>query len=297
MPIEYRPSAFSVVGSGGFGTDRGSGGALPLNGRIAARKQLTDDLVILDIDLDGWEFPAFVPGQYADLALQVERTVQEVLALSSMSDGTAEMIKRSYSIASSSDDRKHLQFLLNLVHGGEFTPSLWRMNEGDRVYVEPCPRGYFTLENVPVESDVIFVATGTGVAPFMSKLRTFAAKKRWRRAVLVHAVRYERDLAFREELAALDRSNENFSYLPTVTRDGKNGGWKGLRIRPQEVLQREDFPTLSGGIDVHPSGDNLHLFFCGNPDMVRDAVARYEAAGFVRQTANRPGTLHMESYW
>ena len=82
----------------------------------------------------------------------------------------ARFIRRAYSVASSSKQREHFELFLALVPSGEITPRL--LPPGDRLWLGPKVTGMFTLREAPPEQNIVTVATGTGLAPYMSMLRT-----------------------------------------------------------------------------------------------------------------------------
>ncbi len=249
------------------------------NATLVERRDLHADLHLLCVAPDGGEYPPFEPGQYTSLG-RVEP------------DGT--LVRRTYSIASSAHRRDRLEFFVVHVDDGEFTTWLGRQREGARLWLAPRASGAFTLEGVSRGHDVVFVATGTGVSPYLSMIRTYRRDPRWRRCVLIHGVRRAADLGYRVELEALARDDERFVYLPTVTREPEGSDWTGLRGRVQEVLEPERFESLCGfAIDPRAT----HVFLCGNPAMVDDVEARLAARGFTHHRSRRPGTLHVEKYW
>ena len=293
MPFNYQPAAFSSARRETTGPDF-TGHGLPLNAWIENRDDLNDELSILTIRLNNWALPVFEPGQYADIALQM-RTTDSPLSLSSLPLQHAEQTRRSYSIASSPLRLDRIELLINLVPRGRFTPSLWRLDEGDRLHVEPRVRGRFTLAGVPRDATILLVASGTGIAPYMAMLRHYTGTGRWRKLVLMHSVRYVEDLAYREELEALSRRDASLIYLPTVTRKREGVRWDGLEERVQLLLEPERLEQLAGTYPDPAQG--THLFLCGNPEMITSVRARYEELGFTLHRPNTPGTLHMESYW
>jgi len=285
------------------------GSGLPLNGTIARRIDLNPELAVLTILLNGWKLDPFEAGQFVDISLQTRSSVHQQVNLDSSRFVPNEMIRRSYSIASSPDQRDRVELLLNLVPRGEFTPSLWRLDEGSGVHVNPRVRGRFTLSaalgnqhgrdgNVwsQFHPHVVFIATGTGLAPYMSMLRQASDNgPRWASATLMHSVRVEEDLAYKDELKALARRNElRFKYFPTVTR-ASDGSWVGENRRVQTLLEPDNYAELTRGRAIRP--EDTHIFLCGNPEMIEGLREQFEADGFIHHTNSTPGNLHFESYW
>jgi ferredoxin/flavodoxin---NADP+ reductase len=308
MPINYQPTSFSSVRLDAI---RGPGGSgLPLNGTIGRRVDLNPELAVLTIYLNGWQLNPFEAGQFVDISLQTRSSIHQAVNLSSTQFVPGEMLSRSYSIASSPDQLDRVELLLNLVPRGEFTPALWRLNEGARVHVSPRVRGRFTLSSAfddpdtgdgskdlpPFHPHVVFVATGTGLAPYMSMLR-YAAEHgpEWASATLFHSVRVEEDLAFRDELKSFAQRNAlRFTYIPIVTRAPEKT-WFGQHERVQQLLKDHQYTELTRGRSIRP--EDTHIYLCGNPDMIDGLRDQFEEDGFTQHTNNAPGNLHFESYW
>src|SRR4030095_8633926 len=89
-----------------------------------------------------------------------------------------------------------LEFFLVRVAGGALTPSLLSLDVGDTLFVDDKPRGFFTIEYVPRCRDGWLVSTGTGLAPFLSMLRSKRVWQRFERVVVVHGVRLNAHLAY-----------------------------------------------------------------------------------------------------
>lgn len=185
----------------------------------------------------------FQPGQF--VSFEVERT------------GTAFPITRAYSIASSPDEDDRILLLLNLVPGGSGSGYLFRLREGDETGFRG-PAGSFTLP--PGPRDLLFVATGTGIAPFRSMLWWLAEHEPSRRVTLFWGVRSERDVYYQDELARLRERLANFSSVTSLSRP--SGAWTGATGRVT--------PLVDARIE---SVANLEVFVCGNSGMIADVVS------------------------
>ena len=262
-----------------------------LNASITERIDVNDDLAIYRVKPDGGPAPPFVPGQFITLGLPKQNPRD------GQGDPTAtrpKMYKRAYSIASSANELDTMEFLIVLVDEGHLTPKIWKLHEGDRLWMNDRANGGFTLDGVPGDKDLVMVGTGTGLAPFVSMVRTFHGRPRWRRLVLVHGVRLAGDLAYRQELEGLAEADPTVTYVPTVTREPEGSAWAGVRGRVQSVLEPAAFKDLAG-FELTPDG--AHVFLCGNPKMITSVEEMLEQRGFVTQTKNQPGNVHFERYW
>jgi ferredoxin--NADP+ reductase len=138
------------------------------------------------------------------------------------------------------------------------------------------------------------VSTGTGVAPFMSMLRTYRGQNRWRRFVLINGVRVAADLGYRAELEQITREDPTVIYVPLATREPEGGSWTGLRGRVQTALEPATYQRLAGA-PLDPA--HCHVFLCGNPQMIDDVELLLGQRGFVTDSRTGRGNVHFERYW
>lgn len=259
--------------------------------RLVSKVDLADGLAIITILLDR-ELP-FRPGQHVTLWLTHRRRT----------------IPRPYSIASSPSQPGRLEFYLNLVAEGQMTPSLWdpdvilalEAQDGQTSIAVGGPQGRFCL-NTDDPRDLVFIASGTGLAPFMSMIRKLNEDSRNatdfhpRRIYLVHGVSHSAHLGFRgelEELAAatIRNSRRRFAliYLPTVSRPHLDPAWVGLTGRAESLL--EDAPgsnpnpskleiTVRGMLNGLLRPETHAVYVCGHPGTVSNTVRILTARGY-----------------
>lgn len=266
------------------------------NATVVRKEIIAEGLVILRIAPD--ETPVrFEPGQYTVLGLYGrEPRVFESESEDPPSD-PEKLIKRAYSIASGSTEEE-LEFYIVLVTTGALTPRLLSLGEGNRLWLSPKAVGVFTIDSVPSDSDVVLVSTGTGLAPYISMLRTVMAKEcgRDRRWGVVHGARRSWDLGYRSELETYRKNCSNFFYLPSITRPSERDPWSGHIGRVQTFLADGTFEKEWG----EPlDSSKQHFFLCGNPGMVEDSVRYLETRGFSQHhhRKNPDGQIHVERYW
>jgi ferredoxin--NADP+ reductase len=204
------------------------------------------------------------------------------------------MIRRAYSIASHSRSDEFLEFYITVVMSGDLTPRLFNLGIKDRIYVGPKAVGMFTLAKAPRDRHVILVATGTGLAPYVSMLRSDLECGGTRRIVVLHGARCSWDLAYRTELTSLARHCPNLTYIPVITRPQEDPTWRGRTGYLQDVLL-SGFIEESTGLELLP--DSFHVYLCGNPGMIETVIERLSVRGFVRDRGHDIGTLHTEEYW
>jgi ferredoxin--NADP+ reductase len=203
------------------------------------------------------------------------------------------MVRRAYSIASESRADEYLEFYLTVVMSGELTPRLFNLKIKDRVYLGPKAVGVFTLDKAPGKH-ILMVGTGTGLAPYMSMLRTELVCNGPRQFVVVHGARYSWDLGYRTELTGLARHCGNFHYIPVITRPQEDVTWRGRSGYLQNVIASN---AIQGETGLALTPDNFDIFLCGNPGMIETVIEWAEIQGFVRDRGHDIGTLHTEEYW
>lgn len=181
------------------------------------------------------------------------------------------MVARAYSMVSTAADRDYLEFLSIHVPDGPLTSELVHIRPGDRVWVNNKTTGTLTRYHVLPGRTLYMLATGTGLAPFMSLVRDPELYGRFEHVVLVHSVRTVAELAYREELEALDRPR--FHYVPTVTREPFPTPERGADLfRSGTLSERLGLPP------PHPDMDRVMI--CGNPEMTRETTRFLKATGW-----------------
>lgn len=265
-----------------------------LNATILRKVRITEELFLLHVKPDQG-VPTFVPGQYVALGLYGSSPRPDAFPPEKEAQDPAKIIKRAYSIGSSPLTRDYLEFYIATVADGALTSRMYLAEEGARVFLAPKVTGTFTLKDVPNDANLVFVSTGTGIAPFMSMIRT---PESWgdRTITVVHGVRYEKDLAYRQELEAIAAGDPTdylsgveagrLRYHPIVSRG--DDSWKGSRGHVQSLFE-------SGVIPLDPKKD--HVFLCGNPAMIDGMEALLTSRSFVVHSKRTPGNLHLERYW
>ena len=237
--------------------------------RVLARTEWAPGLITLRLDVE----PSFEAGQFFNLGLYLP----------------GEFTRRAYSAASAPG--APLEFFIAEVNDGEFSPALFALGEGQHVWVEDKPQGFFTLRYVPDAEDLWLVATGTGLGPFIAMLRSGLVWERFRRVVLVHGVRDTAQLAYRAELAAWGEERP-LSVVTCLSRERAAAPFLSGRVT--EALQNA---SLEGSAGVSISPDRSHVMLCGNPDMVAEMSTLLHERGLAKHRQRKPGHITIEKYW
>lgn len=223
----------------------------------------------------------FRAGQFARLGVQ-------------KADGS--LVWRAYSMVSAPHD-EFLEFFSIVVPDGEFTSELSRLKVGDSLLVDKQAFGFLTLERFVGGRDLWLLASGTGLAPFLSILQDFEAWQRFERIVLVYSARTASELAYQplihglKQLEHLAEFADKLVYLPLVTREQAPGCLHG---RITSLLCSGELERAAG---LALSAEHSRLMLCGNPQMIEDTRGLLKQRGLHLSLARRPGQVAVENYW
>jgi len=205
---------------------------------------------------------SFAAGQYATIGVAIDGGV----------------IERPYSIVSSPYE-PFLEFFVELVPGGVLTPKLWELKLGSSILVRRRIVGHFSLDTH--FNRHLMLATVTGVAPFISMLRTHQIEqargaKLEDRFLVIHGASRSADFGpYLGELDALSRSGW-LSYLPTISRPWEEPDWKGERGRIEDVVRKH-------ADRLEFNGTNAVAYACGHPGMVENVKGLLTRACFPKE--------------
>ena len=257
--------------------------------------EVAPGLAILRVVPDGWDLPDFTPGQFGVLGLPGSAPRCEDCDPEEENVDPDKLIKRAFSIASSSLAKEYMEFYIVLVPDGALTPRLFALSNGDRLWLSPKATGAFTLQNTPSDKHVVLISTGTGLAPYLSMLRTQLACGDGRKFAVLHGVRHSWDLGYRSELMTLDRMCPNFDYIPIISRPKEEAAvWRGATGYVQDLWTGTPLTDAWG---FRPSPEDTHVFVCGNPAMITDMEEILATEGFKEHKKKEPGQVHVEKYW
>jgi NAD(P)H-flavin reductase len=226
--------------------------------RVSRIEDLTHDVRVTTLELQNPSEIHFQAGQF--ISFEVPKA------------GLPFPVTRPYSIASPPSAVHQIELLFNLVPGGPGSSFLFSLNPGDPVSFRG-PAGTFVLRDYP-DRRLLFVATGTGIAPIRSMLLTRLPSPT--PVALIWGLRNERDLYYQDELAALAARYPEFSY--TITLSQPTGGWTGAVGRVQPLVDAQTTRV-----------DDLAVYVCGGQDMIHSVTAVIRAHGVC--------PIHREQYF
>ncbi len=239
------------------------------NATLVKRVDDTEDLASFWIRFDNEPTP-FEAGQYMTIGVRIEDKI----------------LQRPYSVASSPREAADgYEMYVRLVPVFRFTTALWRLPVGHRMRMIG-PKGKFMLQPDD-ERTHLFISTGTGIAPFISQMRTLLMDGTPRRVVMLNGVSYVHDLGYRPLLEGWQASGEYpVTYIPTVSRpnDPANAGWTGRGGRVEANIA-----DVCDELGLTPA--NTIAYICGNPEMIVTAESLLLERGFAEEQ------VKTELYW
>ncbi|SJN32841.1 ferredoxin--NADP reductase [Psychrobacter sp. JB385] len=209
-----------------------------------------------------------------------------------------EDIFRAYSIVSSPFDEV-LEFFSIVIPDGAFTSQLQHLQVGDELLLNTMPFGFLTLARYqkPLPKDLWLLATGTGLAPFLSMLQDLKTWEDYEHIVLAYSARSTEELAYvekierlQEEFGSLVDNPATLTFIPIVTRESVEGA---LTERLPKLLLEG---TLQARAGIELNIDSTHVMLCGNPDMVEDTKETLKSLGLVMNRRGE-GNIAVENYW
>lgn len=220
----------------------------------------------------------FTAGQFARIGLIVN----------------GELVVRAYSVVSSPFE-ENLEFFSIVVPDGAFTSNLQHLEIGDELYLDKTAYGYLTLARyqLPLAHDLWLLATGTGLAPFLSMLQDFETWTKYQHIHLIYSVRSTAELAYVDRIQEIAESfgegHTGLKFVPIITRDPN----ATLHDRLPVLIENGELEKVVG-LSFNPA--TSHVMLCGNPQMVEDTKDALKQRGL---TMNRrgEGNIAVENYW
>lgn len=135
------------------------------------------------------------------------------------------------------------------------------------------------------------IATGTGLAPYISFLRSHLKENANIKMAVFHGAAYPWDLGYNSELGFIQNTFSNFYYYPTLLKN--ESSWTGLTGYVQDHL-KSGILEDKAGIEINP--EKTHFYLCGNPRMVEIVSEFLYNKKYTKHLKDKPGALHIEEY-
>lgn len=241
-------------------------------GTVVENKHWTENLYSIKVDA---KINDFIPGQFGRLALDIN----------------GKKIARPYSFVNGPQEPFH-EFYSILVPGGILSQHLYRLKADDQVWIAPSAAGFFTLNEVPAGENLWMLSTGTAIGPFLSILKTDAPWAQFKHIVLVHAVRYAKELTYKDTIKNfIKQYAEQFTMIPFVSRENTDFA---IKNRVPATIESGELEEKTG---IALNQKISQVMICGNPDMVRDTTETLKQRGFIKNRRRDPGNITTENYW
>jgi len=239
--------------------------------RIVSRTEISNDLWKVRID-PGGPFN-YVAGQYATLGVQAD----------------TRLIERAYSIVSSPYEDQ-LEIFIELVPAGELTPLLYQLQSGATLAMRKIAKGRFTVDLASGHKQHLLLSTVTGVAPFMSYLRSFYRDWKEKKFTgdhtfyLINGASRSWEFGYNDELMAIAADVPWLKYCPTISRIWEDPKWGGEVGRVEDLIRK--YSDLWGLDNADCTG-----YLCGHPQMIESGLGILKRRGFPN------ASLRQEVYW
>jgi ferredoxin--NADP+ reductase len=242
-----------------------------LDGVVVENRQWSERLFSLRINSP---LAGFKAGQFVRVALDID----------------GERVARPYSLVNAPGEQP-LEIYFNIVEQGPLTPQLAVIRPGDAIQVTDKASGLLVIDEVPQCRHLWMLATGTGIGPFLSSLKTAQPWQRFEKVVLGYSVRTRDELGYMDTIERLQLQHpEQFCFVPFVTRERVADAFNA---RITEALDSGGFERRSG-IVISP--DDSHVMMCGNSAMISQVSELLHTRGLRKHLRREPGHITTEKY-
>lgn len=242
-----------------------------IEGEVIENRGWTDTLFSLRLRAPLGSFKA---GQFVRIALEID----------------GEVVARPYSLVNAPAEPA-LEIFFNIVPDGPLTPRLAALKQGDVIKVADKPYGFLTVDEVPDARHLWMLATGTGVGPFISILRSAHPWRKFEKLVLVYSVKTGSELVYQDVIADIRKQKQQqLSFVPLVTREPIEGA---INKRVTAALESGE---LEHHVGVQISPEDSHVMMCGNSAMIADVMALLKTRNMRKHLRREPGHITTEKY-
>ncbi|QCI27374.1 FAD-binding oxidoreductase [Buchnera aphidicola] len=219
----------------------------------------------------------FIAGQFAKLAVPINKK---------------KYIKRVYSYVNSPKN-KNLEFFITLIPNGIMSNKLYNLKLKEKILISKESSGFFTINEIPKSEILWMFATGTAIGPFCSILQDGSELEKFKKIILIYAVKYSEELVYLPLIKKLKKKYHNKLIFQAITSQEKNKN--SLTGRIPELLKKK---IIEKKIGYEINSKNSHIMLCGNPNMVKDTQLILTQIYFLKKHLRRnPGHISSENYW
>jgi ferredoxin-NADP reductase len=212
----------------------------------------TPDVKTFRVEVPKEKEISFSPGQFFMVSLEDNPKLQ-----------------RAYSIASSPEQKSHIDITVELV--GEFTTKLFKSKVDDYlIFKGPFGKFHFTEET---KNDLVLISGGCGISAMMCIARYCTDKQLQNKIKLIYSVKTSEDIIYNEDLKIIKEKNPNFNYTITITRSKPEHNWQGKTGRIDINLLKENIETIENSI----------YFLCGPVEFVKNTITLLEDLGVKKE--------------
>lgn len=219
--------------------------------KVIDKQNLTHNIVELGLELESQAKFDFIPGQFVQFII-------------------SEKVFRSYSIISLTKDLPQVRFCIKIEEGGIGSNFVNELKLGD-IFEFRGPLGKFIVKDET--KDVLFIATGVGVAPFVSMVKGLLEEDFKKKICLVFGVRNEQDIFYHDLFSSLSQKHDNFKFVPMLSQP--QGGWQADSGRVTVFIEKSYQDYLEA-----------EVFICGSIQVVKDVRAQLISLGFKSENLN-----------
>jgi ferredoxin--NADP+ reductase len=206
-------------------------------------------------------------------------------------EGETKPVAKSYSLINAPGEPV-TEIFYNLVPNGKLSTALVQLRAGDTIEVSQPANGFFVLDEIPQVRHLWLMATGTGLGPYLSILKTAQAWERFEKIVLVHGVPLVSELAYAELIQSFaDQHPDQFRFISCVTREANPNGLEG------RITSNFESGALEAAAGITPDPQDSHVMLCGNHEMLNEMKTLLAQRGMQRHLRHKPGHITTEQYF
>ncbi|XRY30710.1 MAG: FAD-binding oxidoreductase [Buchnera aphidicola (Tetraneura akinire)] len=203
-------------------------------------------------------------------------------------------IQRAYSFVNP-PKKKNLEFYILLIPNGKLTNYLYNLKPSEKILISKNSFGFFTIDKIKSCENLWMISTGTGVGPYISILQDNIWKTKFKRIIVVNAVRYKSDLIYLPLLKKIKKENKGRIQIITIISREKFFHNKYLKERIPNLIKNN---ILEEKVGIKINSKNSHVMLCGNPNMVRETKKiLQEEKKLTKNLIRKPGHITTENYW